>query len=162
MLLVLILLFLITSVSAEKVTLKIGESYTDEDKNITLLKIEGTKTLACVNNQKGIIAKNKRVDINGVILEIKTIYSNNSVKFDIEVPSCYKCTCTGDCLNQLCQEIQEPEPKPLTQNQQENNTPSEKTEIIETPNISVISIIAVILIILVSILGIYILWKKIT
>lgn len=163
MLFILILLLLLSSVTAERVTLGIGESYTDEDKNITLLKIEDTKTLVCVNNQKGIVAKNKRVDINGVILETKSIYGDNTVKFDIEVPNCYKCSCIGDCLNQQCQNPKELEVQQIPDEPQEqnNNTPSEKIELVETPTVSILSIIAVILVILVSILGIYILWKKV-
>lgn len=154
-------MFLLTSVTAEKVILKPGESYSDEDKNITLLKLENFKALVCVNNQKGIVAKDKRIDINGIIVEM-TRYYRDSAKFDIEVPNCYKCECTEDCLNLLCQETQTPDNQIIDQNQQTNqNQEIQKIEIIESTGVSTASIIAVILIIIVALLGIYTLWKRI-
>lgn len=160
LILILIALLLISNVIANNVLLNIGESYSDEDKNITLLKLENKKALVCVNNQKGIIATDKRTDINGAILEMKRYYQNYA-KFDIEIPNCYKCVCKDDCLNQLCGLESETPVSPHEPNTTEPKQEIQKIEIIEKQNISTLSIIAVILIILVALLGIYTLWKKI-
>jgi len=160
LLLIAITLLITSSVAAETMELNIGKSYSDEDKNITILKIENKKALVCINNQKGIVSLKKRVDINGVAIEFKRDYQTYG-KFDIYIPNCYKCICEGDCLNTLCQD-NPPEPQQIEYNQtdKKTNTEPEIIEIIEPEKISAGSIIAVILITLVAILGLYNLWKK--
>lgn len=161
---VLIALLLLSAAFAEKVILETGSSHSDEGKNFTLLKIENRKALVCVNNQKGIASFGKRTDINGIIIELTKIYSNNSAKFDIEIPNCYKCQCTGDCLNLVCTEPKQaiqPAQQQQTQLTAEKQQSTQLADILEPAKISATSIIAVILIILVILLGIYVLWKKI-
>lgn len=155
-----ILFLLLSSVMAEKITLKPGESYTDEDKNMTLLKLDKLKALVCVNNQKGIVAKGKRVDINGIIVEMIN-YNENDAKFDIEVPNCYKCECKEECLNLVCKDPEPIEPQQILNETNEPQQEVQTIEIVEEEPIPSASIIAVILIVFVCLLGIWVLWKRI-
>lgn len=158
-LILLVFLLILTPVFAEKMILKEGNSYSDEAKNITLLKIENNKALFCVNNEKGIIAKDKRADINGVIIEFMRNFEDKSAKFDIVVPNCYKCVCGPECSNSECVERQiEIEQQPI--NKTEPKSEIIQTQTIQPSGVSVISLIAVILILLVASMGVYVLWKR--
>ena len=69
------LVILLPLASAAKISLLINQSYTKDGRNITLLDINKDKILVCVNNEKGIVSKDKLETVIDVSEDIKKIYT---------------------------------------------------------------------------------------
>src|SRR3989344_1604497 len=94
------LVILLPLASAAKISLLINQSYTKDGRNITLLDINKDKILVCVNNEKGIVSKDKLETVNDVSIDIKNIYTDR-IRAELKV-YCTDCKCNSDCNNTLC------------------------------------------------------------
>ncbi len=102
-LLLLLILLLATSVAA--ITMRVGDSYYINGKNVTLISIDGAEKNAvfCVNGIKStvIFTKKEVVNLNGARLEV---FDNTlrSLKVRINADPCLDCFCDKYCSNAAC------------------------------------------------------------
>ena len=81
-------------------TLKPGESYSLEGKNITLLDSVNGSMMLCINNEKFIVSKDK--SISGVFIDFRRANYEEAF-FKLKYTCGKDCQCDGDeCSNNLC------------------------------------------------------------
>ena len=91
-----------SAVPINDVTLNVGQSFLLDGKNITLARSSNDGTILCINNEKIIISKDKRVQ--GVFIDYRDSDYENA-RFKIEYDCNDDCVCDGDeCINDVCVE----------------------------------------------------------
>src|SRR3989344_2298427 len=98
-----IMLLILPTVYAAKVvdvTLKPGESYYLEGKNITLLDSVNGSMMLCINNERFIVSKDK--SISGVFIDFRRANYEEAF-FKLKYTCGKDCQCDGDeCSNSAC------------------------------------------------------------
>jgi len=91
---------LVSAVPIKDVTLEVGESFLFENKNITLIDSADESVILCINNEKFIVSKDKR--ISGVFVDYKRSDDDKAtLRFKYECNE-DNCECGDECSNSLC------------------------------------------------------------
>ena len=170
-LLIMLFQILIVSAATEKVTFTSLSSYTIDDKNVTLIKINDKNDVAlfCVNGVKNIVAEDEYRTINQVFIEVTSL-KDSSVTTKLTY-DCDECACGEECDNSVCfdeEEIEEfediieeeVEVEDIIEDRGIVVADGGSEEIIEPAQINNYSIIIAALIIIVLLLGVIVFWQR--
>ena len=101
-----LLIPLSSAVPINDVTLDVGQSFLLDGKNITLARSSDDGTILCINNEKVIVSKDKRVQ--GIFIDYR-VSDDKNARFKIEYRCNNDCVCDGDeCINDVCVESSVP------------------------------------------------------